>query len=345
VKIFRTLKMLLAKDDTQMGLKFLMGKFQKFWTGMLTIGDEPDQPSPPFRGAGWEATIGPQRKKPSTLHTTIHNVQEAQEVILIAGSWETAQRTLDLILGCHTLVWGDPDVFKIRLVANNDQEPKWMEEDRRKSLTKKTYATTDFPLACAIAAKVSRRLKLVYAVAKYKFSMSLYSVHHVDLEPWKSPHLPVSSFPGDHVMFAHSIISAYSVVEDLGLTVRASTNKPSRIKGRWNPEVKANLERRLSKAGVDLSETILWIARGKKRRIESSRPIPDGIKAPWSEWIVRDTEIPIVDAVAYSEWLRSAVASHGTKNLTKLLSPYDVINVQHVARRLLLESLGFWHWH
>jgi hypothetical protein len=57
-----------------------------------------------------------------------------------------------------------------------------------------------------------------------------------------------------------------------------------------------------------------------------------------------DSEIPVIDAIAYAEWLRSGVASHAVNDLTPVLSPYDVINVQHVARRLLLETLGFWRW-
>ena len=48
----------------------------------------------------------------------------------------------------------------------------------------------------------------------------------------------------------------------------------------------------------------------------------------------------LVDAISYASWLRSKVASHNTKALTRGLSPYDVVNVQHLARRLLIEVLG-----
>jgi hypothetical protein len=265
-------------------------------------------------------------------------------VVLYTSSWASAQRALDLIHGCHQLLRGDPDVFRIGLIANNSQEPDWMDEDKRSALLRETYETSGFPLACAVAAKASRRRQWVYAVAKYKFSLSLYSVHHVDLEPWRAPHLAVSPFPGDHVMFSHAIISAYSVVEDLKFTLQASSTNPSRINGEWNPAVKKDLEGRLTKAGINLGEPILWTARGPQRRIEKRRALPDGTMAPWSVWIVRDSDIPIIDAIAYAEWLRSGVASHSVKDLTGVLSPYDVINVQHVARRLMLETLGFWRW-
>lgn len=303
---------------------------------MITLGDEQFQPEPPFTGAGWQATLSPQRSR-------THKKKGGKEVILHASSWASAQRALDLILGCHELVQGT-HVFDIHLVANNADEPGWMEEDERNALREQTYGTTDIPLACAIAAKASRRRKWVYAIAKHKFSLSLYQVHHMDIEPWVTPHLPISSFPSDHVKFSYSIISAYSVIEDLGLEVRASHQKPSQINGEWNPDVKQDLEKRLVKAGVDLTETLLWTVRGPKRKIEMRRPLPAGSKAPWSAWIIRDSEIQVVDAIKYASWLRGPVASHGVKDLTPSLSPYDVVNVQHLARRLLLESLGFWRW-
>lgn len=315
-----------------------MAAQHKFYTGLITSGNEQFQPKPPFKGAGWKACLAPQRMNPPIIY-------KGKEVVLYAASWASAQRALDLIIGCHQLVLGDPPVIPIHQIAHSETEPEWMEEHERQAQVEKPYSTSDFPLACAVAAKASRRRHWVYAVAKYKFSLSLYSVHHVDLEPSRSTHLAVSSFPGDHVMFSHAIISAYSVVEDLGLEVRASAQKPSRINGEWNPVVKRDLEQRLTKSGVDHKETILWTVRGSKRKIETRRPIPIAAKAPWSGWIVRDSELQIIDAVAYADWLRDCVASHGVKDLTRVLSPYDVINVQHLARRLLLESLGFWRWH
>ena len=44
-----------------------------------------------------------------------------------------------------------------------------------------------------------------------------------------------------------------------------------------------------------------------------------------------------------SRTTRYKVAAHKTsKKLLRVLSAYDVANVQFLARRLLLESLGFW---
>jgi len=312
-----------------------MGERRRFWTGIISLGNEPFQPKPPFRGVGWEARLAAQRRRPPS-------VCGGKEIILFANTWLVAQRALDLIDGCHQLLLGEPPIFPFHLLAHNDSEPEWMKPQQRAAQAQELWSTTNIPLACSLAARASRRRRWVYAVAKYKFSLSLYSVHHVDLEPWKAPHLPISSFPSDHVMFCHAIISAYSVVEDLKLSVQASQKTPSRINGKWNPVVQADLENRLATAGIDIGEPILWTVRGPQRRIERRRKLPDGTTAPWSASIVRDTDIPIIDAIAYSEWLRSWVASHAVNDLTAVLSPYDVINVQHVARRLLLGTLGFW---
>lgn len=301
---------------------------------MTAFGDE-RYPNLPFNGAGWKVGFAAQRRDPSP-------VAGGKEIVVYARTWVSAQRAVDLIQGCHQLLLGDPPVIPFHLIAHNNNEPEWMTQEQRSAQGQVMWNTKGIPLASLIAAKASHRRRCVYAVAKYKFSLSLYSVHHLDLEPWKAPHLPISYFPSDHIMFCHSIISAYSAVEDLKLTLQASNKNPSRINGKWNPIVKSGLEDRLVRAGINISEPILWTVRGPQRKIEKRRKPPDGTMAPWSGAIVRDCEIPIVDAIAYAEWLRSWVASHAVNDLTAAVSPYDVINVQHVARRLLLGTLGFW---
>jgi len=51
-------------------------------------------------------------------------------------------------------------------------------------------------------------------------------------------------------------------IEQLGLEVRASQQRPSMINGAWNPEVKSALEDRLRKRSVNLDELINWNVRG-----------------------------------------------------------------------------------
>ena len=116
------------------------------------------------------------------------------------------------------------------------------------------------------------------------------------------------------------------------------------IDGKWNPIVKSDLENRLNNSGVDLSERLLWLVRGKPNRIEVKRTPELKSKMRWSTGKVRDAEIEVIDAILYASWLRSKVSSHKTNKLTYSLSPYDVENIQHLARRLLLEALGYWRY-
>ncbi len=234
---------------------------------MITLGAEPYQPEPPFRGAGWEAVFASQRRVPAS-------VCNGKEIVLCASSWPSAQRALDLVHGCHQLILGDPPVFPLHPIAHNDREPECMDPEARKALAKDTCSTSGFPLACSVAAKASRRRRWVYAVAKYKFSLSVYSAHHVDLEPWRARHLAVSSFPGDHIMFSHAIISAYSAVEDLKLTLQASSKNPSRINGEWNPVVKRISKSDLPRQGLILESSSSGLHAARSARSRSAERFP-----------------------------------------------------------------------
>jgi hypothetical protein len=255
-----------------------------------------------------------------------------------------AQHALNLVRAALMVMQGGPLPFDAdeRLIAYNDREP----EVRDRSLLDASRGSLNIdgiPKACLLAARASRRRRWQYALVKYRFSAKLYGVHVVDLEPFRSDHLQLSRFADDHVAFSYAITAAYSAIEDLGLELRASHTRPSRINGQWNPVVKADLEQRLATAGVSLTEPLLWTIRGPKTRIQKQRQIPISAKARWAAGaMVRDADVTLVDAIAYADWLRDKIATHAAKGLTPSLSPYDVVNVQHVARRMILEVLGLW---
>jgi hypothetical protein len=62
----------------------------------------------------------------------------------------------------------------------------------------------------------------------------------------------------------------------------------------------------------------------------------------WARGPVRDGDTALIDAIAYADWLRDKAAAHAPGDLTEVLSPYDVTNVQYLARWLILERLGVW---
>jgi hypothetical protein len=61
-----------------------------------------------------------------------------------------------------------------------------------------------------------------------------------------------------------------------------------------------------------------------------------------SERIIRILRDAAIDAIRLASFLRSKVFSHKMKELASSLNSYDIENVKHLARRLLLETLGFW---
>lgn len=309
----------------------------KYYTGLVwaaCVGESCD--TSPLEGRGWRACF----EKPCKLRDGCPSSQD-REVILYASSREAAQRALNLIDNCAQLIFGDPHIFPLQLIAFNVEQIKSESEEERKHIIHRMKSNTVVGEACRLAAKLSQRRERVCALSKYCFSMNLYSVCSMDLQG-DEPHYRVSCYPDDHVVMSHCIISAYSTIEEIGLELRASRDNPSFIKNKWNPVVLTELESRLRTAGIDLSDLFPWLLRVTRRKIEMKKSLPITRPAPWAYGRVRDHLVGITDAISYASWLRSYVSSHTTKESTRRLSAYDVANVQHLARRLLLESNGFW---
>jgi hypothetical protein len=163
--------------------------------------------------------------------------------------------------------------------------------------------------------------------------------------PLSQRHVPKSLLPEDHVRLAFAIAAAYACIEELGLAVNASNKKPSILpNGSWNPIVKSDLEGRLVRSHINLTEHFLWNLRGGRTRIERKRT-PNVIRAAkWATRHVRDGEMAVIDAINYTSFLRSTVAAHANKHMVRVLSAYDVANAQSLARRLLLEKLSSWRY-
>jgi hypothetical protein len=267
-----------------------------------------------------------------------------KEVIIHAASLARAQEVADLIYAAMCLDWGEQPEFGRREVLPADpEEAKQLGELALMVRREKTAQIFGVPRACVIATKASRRKVYQYALHKYLLSHHVMPLDSRLLDPARWERGPaVSSAAGHHVSCAYAIIAAYSVLEELALELRASKDKPSMIRGKWNPVVKNELESRLRASGIDLSETIIWHLRGIPTRIERRRGVGESGKAPWAYGEIRDRMVNVVDAIAYASWLRSRVSSHRLGEAARSLTHYDVANVQHLARRLRLETLGCW---
>lgn len=185
----------------------------------------------------------------------------------------------------------------------------------------------------------------MYALLKYRFSLE---------RDWFTPHsaAPIHrdifaykyDDPRSQVDAAFSIVAAYSVIEELGLEIRSSQQKPRFLPGsQWNPDVLSDLHGRLEAAGIPSTTTMAWFRRGARTKIESGISPSLGRPADWnSRYGVRDQQLSIADAIHYASWLRNKVAAHKFRALATEVSPYDVHNTQRVARRVLLGYLGLW---
>ncbi|MDZ7741661.1 MAG: hypothetical protein U5Q03_07905 [Bacteroidota bacterium] len=277
----------------------------------------------------------------------MENFIKVKKIVICAKHWKTAQQASNLIFSSLILHMGDtmggilsdqqPIVY-----SEQDKLPKDLPTHLAEFIRNYHINTPGLSTACLIAIKASQNKRLLYAISKYKLSCEVYSTASVDLDPFYSENLKLSSFVEDHVRFATSINLAYSAIEDLQLQIKAGANNPSKINGVWNSKVKEDLGSRLLNSGININEQFLWSVRGTLRKIDKVRP-PISVSKPYrSSKTVRDVEVNIIDALNDASWLRSKVSAHGASHLTPSLSPYDVANVQHLTRRLILESLGYW---
>jgi hypothetical protein len=302
----------------------------EYVTGLIDI--QPDAESI-ITGSGWHARL----RLPVSRR---HRFDGGKEIVLDARNVTAASKALHLIIAAVDLLHGP--LLGEMPPPYSAEDPACANDDMVDGHPKPTMyvSTNGLWHGCRLAAKASRRKRWQYALAKYHLSQSMYVVHFMDLEPSHSEHQPLSRLPQVHLRLALGIIAAYSVLEDLEVEMRASSKKPSRLpNGQWNPAVQQDLEERLVRAGIDIREPMLWTVRGSRRRLDAERPIPSRGKYRWSRGWVRDCGVDLVDAIAHVSWLRSTVASHGFRSLLTGLSPYDMVNAQHLARRVLLDVL------
>lgn len=321
-------------------------KLQRFNTNLAVIPNS-YYPKPPYQGRGWYIDLGRYfRPENSAVYNINRRVKIPKRIVIYAATEESAQNAVDLISAASCLInqdcGDDPELDGVRAYQ------------RKKKINHLVFSGNfipptrvgDYQFACVVAARVSKKKSFQHALYKHKFSQQIFYVSIDALDPsrWESERFVFNS-PEHHVRCAQAITLGYSVLEELGLEIRASQANPSFINGRWNPEVKNDLEQRLKKAGVDLSENALWMIRDTPTKIERKRPVPIINKAGWSYSKVRDSYIEVVDAIAHASWLRSKVSAHRLQEISKSLNYYDVANIQYLSRRLLLEVLGLWRHH
>lgn len=262
---------------------------------------------------------------------------------MFAPDMLVAQRAGNLIVAAYALLDGQI-LFtdEVTALPVDTEELNTLPEFAR--YRKSQFATTSYlAKAAAIAAKISHRRAQTYALLKYFQSLKTASVPWIETHPHYGKKFSVEKDPYSHVLFAQAITAAYSCLEELGLEPRGSEKNPTFLPNQdWNPKVRENLEARLSAQGVDVGQDFPWLVRGAPTRIELRGRRLVGQKSSWSQFEVRDRDIQLIEAIARARWLRSRVSARKLSNLTGSLTIYDVLNVQNLARRLILEAAGEW---
>lgn len=208
-----------------------------------------------------------------------------------------------------------------------------------------TYRQT-LPVAVAIAAKAWRDKKLVYAIHKLARSYETECVTPWSMHPRYGQVFEKHSDDfASHVGTSVAINLAYSAIEELDLGVKASREVQRSIgEGTfvWNPKVLEPFKGRLRKAGIDPKRTIDWVTRGDQSEVPVYEMLnqlsehSDGVE-------VRDREVSVPDAINFSEFLRNTMTAHAFSSETNRLGPYEVYNVQQVARFLILSKCNLWN--
>ncbi len=283
----------------------------------------------PVRGRGWYMKM---RLRPDKCCDDYDPGKP--EIVIFAPNQDRAEAALALFVDAMEVLSGPWGTIP-RLVPEDDAERAelaHMLNDRSLG-----WSAGNFDIAAAIARRASQNRRFAYALALYAVSCRCHVNDPMTFEPCNYPYKSRSETHRDHARFAYAIIAAYSVVEQLRLTPEPKSFE----NGNWIPEKRQALEAKLRKAGINLTEPIMWHVRGGRTRLEIARP-PKIVKmCPWSYRQLRDCEIEIVDAIADMRSLRSGVAAHDLKQLARLLSVHDVANAQFVARSLILTAMGF----
>jgi hypothetical protein len=218
-------------------------------------------------------------------------------------------------------------------------------QDAARQLDNRTKICPDFEKVAGLAAVLSRDPSLANAAFYFLVSSYIVSLNPMAFHPrWGNESVERGDTPLHRIMEAQAIFSAFQAIEALDLTVKGATPKKKSVEnGKWNTEIRADLEQRLGAIGISPTETVLWLRRGtptdNHRRLESRTTVTD--QATWSEGQIQDQLILFVDAINHAGWLRSNVSAHRSVTRRELLSPVDVTNVQHLARMLILNAARY----
>ncbi|QKV17695.1 hypothetical protein [Oricola thermophila] len=275
------------------------------------------------------------------------------QLLVVCGEEDDAQNKVELICAAHNLIVADPtERIGLRTafeLPDDPLDPKGKLGDIFKSsgIFELFVSSMEFPLAVALAVGAWPDKSLVYAIHKLSKSLEMESVTAWSIEPrFGQVFEKHSALYSDHVNTSAAINLAFSAIEELKLEIRSSREHPrftNNKSGNWNPEVLEDIIKRLRVAGIEPEERISWAVRGEKSKIEDEMKPSLGEPAAYNDGkIVRDKSLTIPEALHYCSYIRNFMTAHGLSAEAKFLGPYELFNVQNLARRLILSKAALW---
>lgn len=280
--------------------------------------------------------------KPKSL---LDNELPQYELLIEAESENHADDLLSIIFGGILLAYPDPNIIKdLTSITQVNQESIPIDKASYKYFKK--YENTIF--WCQLAHLAINDSSTIYAIEKYKISLELSSFTPHSAHPKYGQVFDNYDIQHHaHTRSAFAMISAFSAIEELGLEIRASKKNPRFTDKKWwtwNKKVLSDITQRLDDSGISESLTFDWIYRGHPTKIEEGIKPLFGFDSQWNKYgkSVRDKTLTFPEAIQNASYLRNFIAAHKFNELTQYISPYDVFNIQSLARELILRKLWLW---
>jgi len=285
----------------------------------------------------------PSEEKLANLKASYKN---AFELIIIADDELTAQNINSLIYSARLLCYPDVNFTEHHLLEVSTSNQFIASGGNFSKEFKQGEISDRMILACLIASRASNK-NLQYALEKYKYSLHLdwFTSHSASPMYGKKFYTDVRENTS-HINSIYAFLCAYTIIEELGLDIRSSAKNPRFISGtnEWNSVVLNDIVKRLNDVKISAEDTIPWLIRGEPS------PMYDEIKPQFTnkaEWYnpdnnVFDLELTIYEAIHYCSYIRNYFIAHKTNDIVKYINPYDIHNMQDLARRLILSTLGVW---
>ncbi|WP_226622541.1 hypothetical protein [Brucella anthropi] len=319
------------------------------------------------RKAGWKVSFISDPSKRFKFYTNGHSeifhpsalakfgtLKEGEyygQLLLVEAERTEADNIIHLIRAANLIIEGFPD----QKIGNPSGFEIPGNVSERASIFEHIVQTTGFfelfsfknegPVGIAVAASAWPDRRTVYAIHKLARSYEIEAI-----TPWSAHPRYGQIFEkhsgefSDHVRSSIAINLAFSAIEELNLQINSSSSKPRWLDKEytWNPPVLTDIVSRLEMAGIDRTRTIDWVARGDETEL-AIQPTRDRLSAYGDGQMVRDIELSIPDAIHACSYLRNFVTAHAFGKETPRLGPYEVYNVQQVARFLILSKCGLFN--